>query len=114
MLKAKQKFQIKVKFDVHKTTIQSRIKAGNLTVWSPGEDSLVLGMEVMLNCLIITAWETCTAITIGECHQIANNLIEGTAFVMLIIERKKRRGLYDRDELLLGWGWVEWLSTTQH
>jgi hypothetical protein len=102
----KKRYSIKdPKFDVHRSTIQSRIKAGNLEVWSSGPLSLVLPMEVVLCALIISAWECNYPLTVGECFQVANNLVEGTELAAEIIKWKQKHKCYDPDGLLLDWGW---------
>ena len=63
---AKSRFEIKNEFNVPRSIIQSQIKAERLVVWSPGPDSPVLELEVILNVLIITAWECNYPLTVGE------------------------------------------------
>lgn len=99
------KFDLKPDFDVPLSTIKSRIQKGNLVVWNTGTQSLVLEVEVMLNALIVSAWECNYPLTVGECMQVANNLIEGTRYAAEVIQWKKDRDCYDSEQPLLGVGW---------
>ena len=50
------KFGIKGKFDVPRSTIESRMKVDRLEVWQTGEASPIIMVEVTLNAYIIQAW----------------------------------------------------------
>ena len=101
---AKKKYGIKTDFDVPLSTIASRIRADNLTVWNTGAPSLVLDMEVLLCALVISAWECNYPLTVGETMQVANDLVEGTKLAADLIKWKKDQDCYDKDHPLL------WLS----
>lgn len=102
---AKAKFELDGEFNVPESTIRSRMKADNLTVFNTGQSSPVLEMEPFLVAIIMSSWECNVPLTVGECILIANNLIEGTQFEQDVIAFKVKRRIYDPDGPLLGNKW---------
>ena len=100
------KFDISEKsFRMPLTTIQSRIEKNTLTVWHPGPNSPVLSIEVLLNSIIISAWEINSPLTVNECKRVANHLIESTPLATDIVAYRMSQGTYDPDKPLLGNEW---------
>ena len=103
------KFGIKGKFDVPRSTIDSRIKADRLEVWQTGEASPVIMVEVTLNAYIIQAWCLNCPLSVSGCIDLMNSLINGTRFEAKLIAWKAKRGILDpnREKPLVGYKWWE-------
>jgi hypothetical protein len=59
-------FKLTSDFDVPKTTIHCRIKSGILEVWQPGQQSMLLNIEVILKAYLFT-------VSSLNCHSVLPN-----------------------------------------
>ena len=103
---AKVKFKLTdYDFDVPMQTIDSRIQNERLEVWQSGPTSLLLGMEVHLKVLILTAAKLHAAMNVTQTIALANELIRGQPVEKAFIEFKKNCGLPTSETDVLGLAW---------
>jgi hypothetical protein len=98
-------FELTSDFNVPKTTIHCRIKSGNLEVWQPGQQSMLLHMEVILKAYLFMASNLNCAFSVTESIALVNNLIEGLEIAKQFIIWKKQRGIYSEEAKVLGRRW---------
>jgi hypothetical protein len=103
---AKELFDVKDDFDVPSSTIDSRIKAGNLEVFHPGENPIVLPLEPIFVTFILKSAIAGNPVRVGEALALCNEILMSSAtFKAKVIAWKKDRGIYDPAGWLLGYDW---------
>jgi len=107
---AKKTFNYEGNISLPMTTVKSRIKSGNLEVWHPGVVSPILALEVLLTSMIYTAHSLMCPLSVSQCKDLMNSMLEGTEHEAALIEWKTVRNMYNPDAPLVGDAWWQGYS----